>query len=123
MARIKQMPARFGAAPPLVAPLLGTGPERDRNRAARVNWRAWYDTAEWKRLRDEVFLDALFTCAICGTAKADPANRKGMPGLICDHKVPHRGERALFFMRSNLQCLCKPCHDRIKQREERRERL
>jgi hypothetical protein len=25
----------------------------------------------------------------------------------------------LFWDEQNLQCLCKPCHDRLKQKEER----
>lgn len=113
MVRIKAMPARFGAAPPIIAPLLGSGAERDRNREARVEWRAWYRSPEWRRLRADVLLDAGYTCVICRQAHAD--QRK----LVCDHKVPHRGDRDLFFLRSNLQCLCKTCHDGAKQRAER----
>lgn len=29
-----------------------------------------------------------------------------------DHKAPHRGDRKLFFDRSNWQSLCKSCHSR-----------
>nr|WP_243256973.1 HNH endonuclease signature motif containing protein [Rhizobium skierniewicense] len=39
--------------------------------------------------------------------------------LVADHKIPHRGDEALFWDESNLQCLCKPCHDGLKQRQER----
>jgi 5-methylcytosine-specific restriction endonuclease McrA len=38
---------------------------------------------------------------------------------LVDHVVPHRGDRALFWDRDNWQPLCKPCHDAVKQREER----
>lgn len=41
------------------------------------------------------------------------------PELVADHKTPHRGDVALFWDEQNLQCLCKPCHDRDKQRAER----
>ncbi len=34
-----------------------------------------------------------------------------------DHIEPHRGDRALFFDRSNWQSLCKPCHSRKTARE------
>lgn len=37
---------------------------------------------------------------------------------IVDHIVPHRGDLALFWSRSNWQPLCKPCHDSHKQRLE-----
>lgn len=38
---------------------------------------------------------------------------------VVDHKVPHRGDSALFWDRSNWQSLCKLCHDGWKQRQER----
>ena len=37
---------------------------------------------------------------------------------VVDHIVPHRGDTALFWDRSNWQALCKHCHDSVKQREE-----
>ncbi|WP_264675545.1 HNH endonuclease [Paracoccus kondratievae] len=40
--------------------------------------------------------------------------------MVADHKLPHRGDRGLFFDPLNLQCLCSTCHNRDKQREERR---
>lgn len=38
--------------------------------------------------------------------------------LVCDHIKPHRGDERLFWDRANLQTLCKPCHDSLKQVEE-----
>lgn len=37
---------------------------------------------------------------------------------VVDHKVPHRGDQALFWDESNWQPLCKPHHDGEKQRQE-----
>ncbi|WP_273772771.1 HNH endonuclease [Brucella intermedia] len=45
------------------------------------------------------------------------------PATICDHRTPHRGSEDLFWDADNLMSLCKPCHDRIKQREERGEKV
>lgn len=42
--------------------------------------------------------------------------------LVCDHVKPHRGDERLFWDEANLQTLCKPCHDRDKQREEQASR-
>ncbi|XUY28355.1 HNH endonuclease [Agrobacterium sp. rho-8.1] len=39
--------------------------------------------------------------------------------LICDHVKPHKGDEVVFFDETNLQTLCKLCHDTLKQREER----
>lgn len=37
---------------------------------------------------------------------------------VVDHKVPHKGDPALFWDRSNWQSLCKHCHDSRKKRIE-----
>ena len=37
---------------------------------------------------------------------------------VADHIVAHRGDLGKFFDRSNLQSLCKPCHDGHKQAQE-----
>lgn len=34
-----------------------------------------------------------------------------VPAEVVDHIVPHRGDMALFWRRSNWQPLCKRCHD------------
>jgi 5-methylcytosine-specific restriction enzyme A len=38
---------------------------------------------------------------------------------VVDHIVPHKEDRALFWDSDNWQSLCKPCHDSVKQREEK----
>lgn len=79
-------------------------------------WRRWYKTARWQALRLEVFLRDLYRCKRCGHADGNTSN------LVCDHVKPHRGDERLFWLESNLQTLCKPCHDGEKQREEQESR-
>jgi 5-methylcytosine-specific restriction protein A len=79
---------------------------------ASPSWRRWYQTARWKALRLAVFLRDLYQCRRCGQLEGDTAL------LVCDHIIPHRGDERLFWDEANLQTLCKPCHDRDKQREE-----
>ncbi|WP_084570374.1 HNH endonuclease [Methylosinus sp. PW1] len=55
---------------------------------------------DWRKARAE-FLEAHPNCAHCGA-----------PATVVDHIRPHKGDRALFWDRSNWQPLCKPCHDR-----------
>lgn len=90
--------------------------ERHRKRDRTQPWRAWYKTARWQKLRMSVLVRDLFTCQMkgCGRIEADTSQ------LVADHKVPHHGDEALFWNENNLQCLCKPCHDKLKQAEERR---
>ena len=39
---------------------------------------------------------------------------------VVDHIIPHRGDQALFWdTANNWQPLCYPCHNSVKQREER----
>jgi 5-methylcytosine-specific restriction endonuclease McrA len=86
---------------------------RDADRRSRQAWRQWYGSAEWRQLSWSVRLAAAFTCAICGRVEG----RSGQ--TVCDHVTPHRGDRARFFDPGNLQCLCKGCHDTVKQRLDR----
>jgi 5-methylcytosine-specific restriction protein A len=41
------------------------------------------------------------------------------PSQVVDHIVPHKGDMALFWDRTNWQPLCIPCHSGPKQSEER----
>ncbi len=44
----------------------------------------------------------------------------GADANTVDHKRPHRGDRELFWDRTNWQALCGTCHNSTKQRHERR---
>lgn len=78
-----------------------------RHDQRRPNSRQRGYTREWESLRAE-FLRLHPCCAFCGA-----------PATVVDHITPHKGDKALFWRWSNLQSLCKPCHDRDKQRQER----
>lgn len=79
-------------------------------------WRKWYSLARWKRLRLAIFLRDMFTCQREGCGRLEGNTSL----LVADHRTAHKGDPALFWDESNIQTLCKPCHDRDKQREERR---
>ncbi|MGL4528197.1 MAG: HNH endonuclease [Aestuariivirga sp.] len=111
---------KLKAAPPilrLMAPVHGYAPgdtaAANRQRIVFEPHRAWYNTAEWKRLRIATFTRDLFVCALCKRIEGKSA------WLVCDHVEPHKGDRAKFFDPANLQTLCKPCHDSEKQKQER----
>lgn len=65
-------------------------------------------TKEWERERRE-YLAAYPFCRRCGA-----------PADLVDHIQPHKGNKVLFWNRSNWQPLCTPCHSGAKQSEDRR---
>lgn len=114
MGRLRALGSSLATLRPSIAYLPQGERERDKARSA-MPWRGWYKLAEWYRLRQLCFKRDRFTCQMCGRVGGK---------LVADHRKPHRGDRVLFFDLNNLWTLCKsPCHDSVKQREERRERL
>ena len=66
----------------------------------------------WRQIRARR-LQHFPLCAFCA--------KRGIitPATVVDHVIPHRGDEALFYDTSNLQSLCKPCHDGAKQQQEK----
>jgi 5-methylcytosine-specific restriction protein A len=109
-ARLGPVPlSRFGPVP------FATEADRSKHRREVHAWRKWYDEPEWRRMAWACKVKAHFTCQWPGCGRVC----SGKGEAIADHVVPHRGDRALFFDETNLQCLCKACHDSKKQAEER----
>lgn len=72
--------------------------------------RALYKLTAWGRA-SKAYLRRNPLCADCldlGVVEA---------ATEVDHIVPHRGDRKVFFDRSNWQGLCKSCHSRKTARE------
>ena len=67
-----------------------------------------YDT-KWDKARAQ-YLAANPRCCRCSA-----------PAEVVDHIIPHKGDKKLFWSRSNWQPLCRSCHSRSKQSQERRE--
>ncbi len=84
---------------------------REANRQRPVWWK-WYKLPAWQarragQLRDEPL------CQLC------KARGLVVPATVANHKTPHRGNW-LLFIEGALQSVCKPCHDGVIQREEKR---
>ena len=87
--------------------------QRDRERkarhdATRPSARERGYTTKWERERAE-YLKAHPRCVMCGA-----------PSTIVHHKTPHRGDKRLFWSRSNWAAVCQPCHDGPLQSQEKR---
>ena len=87
---------------------------RNREEWRRIKTRPYISpllsTARWKRLREELYIEANGLCAHCNTLTIP-----GHPYLNynIDHIKPinhHKASREKVFDRSNLQLLCASCH-------------
>src|ERR1041384_5593455 len=47
---------------------------------------------------------------ICQCEDCDEGRKRVTAATVVDHHVPHRGDQALFWDRSNWRALAKPCH-------------
>jgi 5-methylcytosine-specific restriction protein A len=93
----------------------GTTATASANPSGHVDSRPWrhlYDKARWRKpvtgLRDT----CLRKHPIC-----QHCNRNA--STVADHIVAHKGNEVLFFLFSNLQGLCKECHDKKTAGTER----
>lgn len=55
---------------------------------------------------------------LCQCEACDDGCKRVTPASVVDHKVPHKGDMALFWDSSNWQSMSKPCHDRKTARED-----
>lgn len=67
---------------------------------------------EWRKAREE-HLDAEPLCRECDK------RRMITPATVVDHIEPHKGNKKLFWDRTNWQSLCYSCHSRKTATEDR----
>jgi 5-methylcytosine-specific restriction protein A len=77
----------------------------------RPTYHDWYSNKRWRMLRIH-WLKCNPICVMC--------NKIGRitPATIVDHVRPHKGSIDMFYDVSNLQSLCKQCHDSKTARED-----
>lgn len=79
--------------------------------ASDRDWKRWYRTERWRRIRVAVLKRDGFTCVTCKVLFVNTSR------LVCDHVEPHRGDPVRFW-NGPFQTLCDHCHSSIKQRKE-----
>lgn len=74
-------------------------------RGVSGEWHGLYYTARWREMRAEQLIMEPYCrdCVAHGVRSA---------ATDVDHIVPHRGDRKLFYDKTNLQSLCHSCHSR-----------
>ena len=113
MAKLKTIKPLVATMKPRLGYTTGNERERSQHRDRTQAHRQWYKTSRWQKLRWSVLTRDLFTCAMCGKVESNTSQ------LVCDHVERHHGDEQAFWA-GPFQTLCKPCHDRDKQRMERR---
>ncbi|MAZ17899.1 MAG: HNH endonuclease [Ahrensia sp.] len=73
-------------------------------------WRPLYKTAQWQRIRERQLSEQPL-CERCLAMEIVE------PATVVHHKVPHKGDRDIFF-RGPFESLCKPHHDSHGQLED-----
>lgn len=79
---------------------------------AAAAYKHLYNTKAWHRLRWHQLQNHPL-CVMCESQGNTAA------ATIVDHIDAHRGDEIKFFDPTNLQSLCKRCHDSVKQQLEK----
>ena len=93
-------------------PALCTGGRCDQHRRLQDQQRGsasarGYDSA-WRKAR-EAWLRAH---PLCACERCDEGRIRVTAATVVDHRIPHRGNKALFWDRNNWQSMAESCHNR-----------
>lgn len=117
MAKLKTLRPLVATIKPLIGRAPGDEQGRNRHRDETQHWRAWYKTARWQKLRQRVLIRDNYTCQRTGTLCIGKHPAPNSP--VADHRIPHRGDPALFWDINNIETVSKEYHDSLKQRAEK----
>lgn len=84
---------------------------------SRATYHKWYNEWLWRDPANGLRVQVLRRDIVC-----QPCLRAGFTTVAThvDHKVPHRGNRALFLSLTNLEASCASCHSTKTMDELRR---
>lgn len=119
MARLKTIKPMLATLKPKITPPSREQRERVRlkERDQNVEYRKWYKTSRWQRLRETILVRDSYTCQATGVILSGKHPAADSP--VVDHINPHRGDPDLFWDPENLRTVAKHWHDSIKQAMER----
>ena len=81
-----------------------------RSHAAK-KYHVLYQSKHWQTVRRQVLTRDQYKCQQIKCNVHLTAGRQGPNSAVVHHIKPHRGDLELFFDFSNLQAVCKSCHD------------
>lgn len=118
MGKLTALKPTLGAVAPRLGYASGDEKAQDKSRNQLAPWRAWYRTARWLKLRQQVFARDHYRCQRTGVLCVGKYPAPNSP--VANHKVRHNGDPALFWDIDNIETITKAEHDSIVQAEERR---
>ncbi|WP_189367669.1 HNH endonuclease [Mesorhizobium sp. M7A.F.Ca.ET.027.02.1.1] len=89
--------------------------EYDKRRDEQ-EWRGWYKTARWQKLKMRVHIRDLFVCQVTGILCVGKHPAPNSP--VADHRIEHQGDPDLFWDEENVRTVSKAYHDGERQREQ-----
>ena len=89
-----------------------------RSREAKL-YRNLYSTKEWQQLRQFILARDGYRCSAIGCGVTLVDGRTSPSSAVVNHIKPHRGNLELFWDPSNLEAVCKQCHDSDIQSREK----
>ena len=116
MGKLSNLKPQLGALPPRLGHVPGDKKAVDRDRNARNSLRGLYGTKRWADLRLATFVRDLYVCQRTGELCVGKYPADNSP--VANHKIPHRGNLALFWDPNNIETVTKAVHDSIIQAEE-----
>lgn len=93
--------------------------QRNKRRYQEQPHRKWYQTKEWYRLRWAAFVRDGFICQRSGELCVTGGTGQEPNAAVANHKIPHHGDRELFFSLDNIETVTKTVHDGLVQGEEK----
>ena len=71
---------------------------------------------KWQQAREQFLREhPLCECPDCQAGKL-----RVTVATVVDHRIPHKGDKKLFWDRKNWQAMSKPCHDKKTAKEDGR---
>ena len=116
MGKLTNMRPQLGALKPRLGHLPGDKQAIDRERNARNSLRSLYGTKRWADLKLATFVRDAYVCQRSGVLCIGKHPAPNSP--VANHKIPHRGDLALFWDPANIETVTKEVHDSIIQAEE-----
>jgi 5-methylcytosine-specific restriction protein A len=114
MAKLTNLPSLLRKEPPRLKVQ-----DRDQRRYVEQPWRKWYQSTEWRMLRLQAFERDGYVCQRSGVMCVPGGTGQEDNAPVANHRIRHKGDRALFFNLDNIETVTKKVHDEIIQREEK----